>query len=76
MSYYAAAAIVVTTLYQVDENKKAEDRGNREAKKTAADAKAAAAFAETEGEGQGMTGTVRLGVDETVNTKVGSTLRL
>ncbi len=76
MSYYIAAAVTVGTLYQVDENRKAEDRAKKDAKQAETEARKAEVFAETEGEGQGMVGKVRLGVDEQVNTRMGSSLRL
>lgn len=66
----------MTTLYSVDEQKKAAKKARKDAKQDAIDAREAEVFAETEGEGQGSIGKVRLGVNEQVNTQVGSSLRL
>lgn len=60
----------------MEEQKQAAKEAKKDAKDAATDAREAEVFAETEGEGQGSVGKVRLGVDEQVNTKVGSTLRL
>jgi hypothetical protein len=64
MSWVATAIVATTTVYQTQQNKKAQREAKRDALEADKQARKAEVFAETEGEGTGQLGQVRLDVDD------------